>query len=237
MPPTITSAGGPWTFSSASNDPRTITMTAGRAYVAMIAKNTGTGTRSFSCADDASNTWGNYAESAGTNVNRAATTSTICTTGGSVTVTLSVSGGTTSGTWQIFEVTPASGTLSVGGTSFFDDASTTTSHQCAASSGFSPAADSAVFGLGAGTTGASFGTPTASGSFSLQSGSSNVFAVFTQETSSLLTNETIPWTSSVSRQCRGAAVYVTETPAAGGQPFRKRWGGIPGNAYTRRGTF
>ena len=197
-------------------------MVAGRVYVAMIAKNTGTGTRSFSCADDGAggtpNTWGNYAESAGTNVNRAAVTACICTSAGSVTVTLSVSGGTTSGTWQIFEVIPASGTLAIGGTSFFDDSGVTTSHQCAASSGFSPAADSAILGVGAGTTGASFGTPTASGSYSLAAGSSNVFAVFTQSTSSLLTNETIPWTSSVSRQCRGAAIYVTETAATSNGP-------------------
>jgi hypothetical protein len=208
--PTIGTITAIRTAAAASSDSQVVTMVAGRAYSVLIAKTTGSTTRSFSASDDAGNTYSDYVESAGTNVARAAAHSTICTTGGSVTVTVTVSGGTTNFAWQVGEVVPASGTLSIGGTGLFDDSGATTSHQSAPVTGFSPAADSAVFGVGAGTGGSTFGTPTQGAGYTLQ-GNSSTFMTQTRTTSSLLTDEQVPWTSSSSRQCRGVAVWVGES--------------------------
>ena len=214
--PTIGTVSAVRTGSAVSTDNVAFTMVAGRAYVVLWAKTAGAGTRSFTASDDLGNTYGNYVETATTAAIRSAAHTTICTTGGSATITVTVSGGTTTFSWQVIEIIPTSGTLGFGASSTFEDGSATTSHQNAASSGFSPSADSAIVGLGGGTTGSAFGTATAGGSYTLQSGSSNVFASETRTTGSLLTNEQVPWTSSTARQCKGCAVYITETGGGGG---------------------
>lgn len=219
--PTIGTVSAVRVGSSVATDNVAVTMTAGCYYVVLWAKTAGAGTRSFTASDDLGNTWGNLVETATTSAIRSSMHSTLCTAGGSATITVTVSGGTTTFSWQVIEIVPTSGTLAFGATSTFEDGSSTTNHQSAATSGFSPAADSAIVGLGGGTTGSAFGTATAGGSYTLQSGSSNVFASQTRTTGSLLTDETVPWTSSTSRQCKGCAMYVTETAAAGGMTHRR----------------
>ena len=209
--PTIGTVSAVRVGSSVSTDNVAFTMVAGRAYVVLWTKTAGAGTRSFTASDDLGNTYGNYVETATTSAIRSAAHTTICTTGGSATITVTVSGGTTTFSWQVIEIIPTSGTLAFGASSTFEDGSATTNHQDAASTGFSPPANSAIVGLGGGTTGSAFGTATAGGSYTLQSGASNVFASETRTTGSLLTDEPVPWTSSTSRQCKGCVVYITET--------------------------
>jgi hypothetical protein len=187
------------------------TLVSGRAYMIVLTKQ-GSGTKSWSAVDylaGSTNVCGNYVETSDTNTDRAAVITCICTTGGAANITVSVNSGTATWRWQIIEITPASGTLSWGGSSTAQDSATGTSHPMAAASGFNPPADSAIVGVGGPS--AATGTTTAATNYQKQSGTTGNFFSQTRMTSSALTNETATFTTTNSVKEHSAIVYVTES--------------------------
>lgn len=211
--PTVDTSDTLTTFTGASGSSKSLTLVAGRAYVALITQEPGT-TRTWSITDDlGGNTWTQVNQSSAGR--QAVVFVCICATGGAATVTLAIGGGTTTGNWFLLPVIPdGSDTLSVDDSDNFVDSGNTTSHTMANASGFSPAANSVEVGCG-GWNGSALGACTPGAGYTeLADNGSSFFAQY-RINSTAQTDATAPWTSTSSRLAKNAIVSVKATSSGG----------------------
>lgn len=111
-----------------------------------------------------------------------------------------------------------------------------TSQPLAVSPGIDISAGSSVFGLVQSNAGGSWGTYTpASGLTAINN--TTTLQTLRGDFSGASSGNTLAGTLGTSRAVNACVISMRQIAASGGQPFRKRWGGVAHNAYTRRGSW
>ena len=155
------------------------------------------------------------------------------TSSAALTVTVSAS---SSATWHIYvdEVTGQDTTTPVSATGTEENGTNVTSHNFT-SSGLTIASGDLWFGAMAFSANPSTVTD-ASGFTRDVLNTSGSQTVYSGRSSTAGTSQ-FTATSATARGHKGVAIVVAQAAAAGGQPTRKRWGGVVHNGYTRGGVW